>query len=1118
MTAGSAVAPAIAELLEMRRFSDPSEPEAARASQRSFSVSKTAAVLALRATHAKGMGWDPGPWDWTLYWLRAANALSGSAVAELRIDDGDERRLELEFTHPGFELASGSEPGRSGRELGDPLAGALVPDLGLPLDDASAQARFDKWRALVGRAINATLAQDPIAVELVTPLGVRRFERRAEVASGQDPYDMRAAPVPAQLGACTFRVRVWTQSAGLGAKVRAFFGGGGPRAAIASLWARRRLLPPGPESDAPPFEGVVSIAPVPPGRPIRLGGVARMGASEAMRGLFLVREGVRIVPLDAAVKQAGLARPPSGWVDAPALALNADESDVVRDEAFDLLVAWLADMQEHTHQGEGRQRVIWPERIESLSTVSGRPMSLEDLRKWISVGRELLYVFKHRQSEVPAALQARVLRVWPSELAAIGDALPNARWVPVRALGERPSLDPIDLTALEQGSFDPVSIVEHAEVVADGSEVPGADALEGAGVTLRFSARAYLHRFSGAKSGSILVLAYGRRVAHTRDHVRTVPGMTVVVELHEGPRGGRPTAKRLRTHPELLERLYERCYELVQAQAPELLRLVIRDGRAWDNPFFQEQLAQLNGVRLGLRYRETAEGLRLAWSQHPALGIDVARDDSGETLTLGDVLERVRDVGFLVLRESGRIYPRLESEDPRFGPLRLRRPARPLLERILGEEVMLRLPFVPEAQPSVGDAEVNLRLLTESTLALDDLRRAKADPRARARAQARMVVARARQADTFGAEGARIWQRFDPRALSTTRVQSLRALLAEAERPALAFPGAVSREFEGAVVEASPAVAALLAAHEGFAPARPQAPGVARRSDASTTRTSSRREPGRRRAGPALPLLRGRVEHEFAIGSITVAADGTSPGIALWSRGLKVGEVRLPEPLGRVGGRLWLTPTGRLARSRQLQGMAAEVAAELLARAPYERALLPAEDPRHGALATLVDYLRERTEQSEALGSSRAFAHLREVLSPAPDAQTPFEADVDASIRRWPLRAGPGRDRVVDLVRCALAQKAPIRRALLSWKVAELQEGRSAIELGGRNRWIKAADEDPVASFEAAALVLDTVFRDPQWWSELRGQPDARLQKHRRWALRSQFRLLARMLELDPPG
>jgi hypothetical protein len=1071
----------LAELLDERRLAAMDEGGVER---RSFTISQTAALLALRRDHKQGQ------WAWTLKCLRAANLLSATASAGATWTDGDQSVVELEFIHPGFELAE--------LELGDPLVGALAADLGLPFGELTREARLERWLALVGRALNFALAAKPVAVELSTAAGGRRWERRAEFAEQEDPYAMRVLPAAARRSG--FTIRVFNEGRGLGAKFKGLFGADDPLEALAALWNRRLLAPPG-EGDVPDISrGARSIAAIEVGELVELGSIARLGRSSEGGDLWLVREGVRLLRLDAALTSAGFDESLAGWVDCPGLRLTVDESDVVRDGAFDDLVSWIFDMQAHTFaRDKNGSEVLWPETVESMVAASGRPMSLADLSAWIDQGRELLNVSPHRLAQVPAPMRARVLAIWPSSLRILRERFPEGRWVPLAALGSRPSLNPIDLSALGQGSFDPIALVRGSELPWSPLEGGEGEGKFGAGEFLRFDVDAYVHRFAGATLGSILVLSYGRRVAHTRDHTRTLPGLTLVVKLREFTSGRWVSADELRARPAIVEEIFARCATLVSEQGDGLLAQVLSGGGSWDTPFAQYQLGQLNGWRLGLRYREGQDGgLELTWKSHPALALEVAVDREGKVLTLEEVLERVRKVGFIPEARDNSKYPRLESDDPVRGPLRFRRGARELLRTLLGEEVILPMPFLVDAQPRVADAQEQRHLLAGTHLLREDRARAGEDARARMRVLGRVIVARALGEESHGLEGSRLLRRYDPRALSPTRQQSLRLLLSERERPGLAFPGAVSRKLGGPVIEVPPALAHLLYRHEGFVPALRGSIALGAGPSTSRGPRASGDQPRRRRAGPIVPLLKRRVDHEWAVGSLSVAADGISGGIALWSRGLEVGTLRLPEPAGRVRGRLWLTKRGRLARSAELQKEVAKLAHQLLLDAPHQRSLMVEGDPRREALGHLMDYLR---------GRELHFDHQ----VPLPE----FESGLAASLRRMPVKVPIRGEALVDLLRNALGQRAPIEGAMLSWTLVELLEGRSKLELGNRNRWVKAARESSPAAFESAALVLDAVFRDPEWLAELRERTGPEGSRHRDWGLRSRWRLCARLLELS---
>src|SRR5690606_29449684 len=93
-----------------------------------------------------------------------------------------------------------------------------------------------------------------------------------------------------------------------------------------------------------------------------------------------------------------------------------------------------------------------------VPAVSGRPVPIEQLAQRCRVGRDLVHVWPHRASEVPPAIAARVLALWPSELAVLQAAIPEARLVPVRALGDSPQFERADLSKLLKSSLAAVQI------------------------------------------------------------------------------------------------------------------------------------------------------------------------------------------------------------------------------------------------------------------------------------------------------------------------------------------------------------------------------------------------------------------------------------------------------------------------------------------------------------------------------------------------------------------------------------------------------------------------------------------------------------------------------------
>ena len=132
-----------------------------------------------------------------------------------------------------------------------------------------------------------------------------------------------------------------------------------------------------------------------------------------------------------------------------------------------------------------------------------------------------MYVWRHQQGQVPAAMQARTFTLWPSELAALRAMVPELRPVPVRALGDAPQVERVDLTSLAQGSLTAVAVELGA----------GRVAATRAGARIELTLQAFVHRYPTAAQGATVLLAYGRRVANVRETARVVPGVTLICEV-----------------------------------------------------------------------------------------------------------------------------------------------------------------------------------------------------------------------------------------------------------------------------------------------------------------------------------------------------------------------------------------------------------------------------------------------------------------------------------------------------------------------------------------------------------------------------------------------------------
>ena len=112
----AALHPGIAELLSSRRLGS------LEASRHRFTVSREEALLRLRE---QTRGRDESRWAWTSWLLRAANALSANAEANVTVSEvpgdktGEQRLTSIDVVTPGIELDT--------VDLADMLAGALEP-------------------------------------------------------------------------------------------------------------------------------------------------------------------------------------------------------------------------------------------------------------------------------------------------------------------------------------------------------------------------------------------------------------------------------------------------------------------------------------------------------------------------------------------------------------------------------------------------------------------------------------------------------------------------------------------------------------------------------------------------------------------------------------------------------------------------------------------------------------------------------------------------------------------------------------------------------------------------------------------------------------------------------
>jgi hypothetical protein len=218
------------------------------------------------------------------------------------------------------------------------------------------------------------------------------------------------------------------------------------------------------------------------------------------------------------------------------------------------------------------------------------------------------------------------------------------------------------------------------------------------------------------------------------------------------------------------------------------------------------------------------------------------------------------------------------------------------------------------------------------------------------------------------------------------------------------------------------------------------------------------------------------VVHPYVIGRLQVAGDADSDGIGLWASGLRVGELELQEPLGRVSGRLLLTPQGQRVGQAKIREEITVQARALLADALRQRTLLPPDGPQRRRLDHFVEYIRAAVRVEDRFGLAEDLG-----LSEPVDRGQRVAALREMSLSAAPLRPLSGRreSMLSEVVRLSLAMRVHFDTAMLSWRAAKLgkrrRDGSLELEFGLRNAWIQrgldeAGELSPEAQQRAALL------------------------------------------------
>lgn len=846
------------------------------------------------------------------------------------------------------------------------LAGLLEASL----HDVPADPPPLRWRSLIGGVVNGALATQPRWVELHTPVGARRWALDAGAAKGEDPYAVQRISTQVERGG--FRLRIAHPAEGAAAIWARWTGRSGPPNEVARLWSWALGQAVDPESLA---EGVAAA---------RLDAEASTELSSFGRwwpaehgGLFLRRDGVRIAELTEPVLRIG-GVPLHGEVEAAAVALDADEQQVRIDAGLHALVAWL--------------QCPTLEVPRTLLDVSGRAMRVDELRE----SDEVVFAWPHQHRTAEGTSVGTVNALTPPQLDWL-QGHTDATLMPAKLALESRSLPRVDLTALHEGSIGPVGLGDVA-----GGRV-----------------EAYVHRYPVAQDGRIRVHGFGRVMFETL--LPALPGVTVVGLLPPGL----GELEDARVHAESVRERAMACSDLLTQAVLDAVDDAATRARV---PWFAHRWSSLSPVDLELRFVAHGSGVRLAWRDDPLLVTNVATERDGSTRTARQALERLRDVGGIVIAEAGGRWHTLESSSPAWTPWTLSTLGAELLQRLVTEAALWRMPMVPEAQlrPQSLRGQAHVRLTGARVAELQDTLHAvgRAAEWARRALLAHLLWARANDEDELGLEGVPLLRAYDPRGANPWR----RLSLEEAERErfeGLVPPGAEHRALAGPVLQASPAFAhglvELGVVAVGVSPVRSR---VDRPRPAPTT--------GRR------IWLRQRVVSPVAVGALTVADEAR--GVEVWEEGLRTHTVALPHPFEGVSGRVWVHGKPSDAALVRVLG---EAATQLVASA--RRALLLCA-PGSARARALEDFVRALPTPSEP--------------SPPPTPVSPVL----------------GSDRLAATLRFALGRPVAVEASRVSWSLVRDDEGLERLRLGGLHPLVRAARDEGAGASAIGAAALTILF------------------------------------------
>ena len=855
-------------------------------SLKTFTVARTEAVLKLRASSpSEGVGW-------VLSFMQAMRCV----YADMSIALSPSASGAVET----LEIVASTEPSAPSEERSrwSPELVGLLSDGLREVPEQPDQFDADCLTQRLGAALNHLLATDPMHVELKIGGVGRRWVRRERGAFGreEDPYESMSCPPEVEAG--VFAHLTVSRARGLGARLRALFGGGDAWATEVAALVRARSL--GVRGEG--FTLTLDRAWRPP-TTIRMDGLGWFVPTEG-EALWLVRGGVKILDLAEACEARGVnAR--AGMVYAPSV-LTTTLGDAPRiNEAFDAVVAWLDEATagaELTSDGGGEAWLVHDPPT-TFSTVGGfgRALNFERIERRVQRDGEIRFVWRHqarggaRLHGEMSGMDLEVLCCTPSEVAALRARLPPDTVIPHALVGRAPRRGSVQIEKLRIHSLDPVPLVEDSELIHRGSLGT---------VRLRTNIRAFIA--SEAQSaralrvqaeGYLCVTMLGREVIRLRGFD---PGLVLWAELHGADALRLPSIAALEKDQGLLKELHRRARHVLSDVTADLMRRVLAEREPTTLPWLRHQLEEVGPDTLALAYETNDAGdAGLTWSSQPLLQVPVGVDEGG-VVTAEALLRQVASASIrrpveIVPGQAAHIYGISTARDPALaGILRVILPSSKLAFS-MAEELW--------ALPTAWSEPLGRRRMSR-----EDVERALAtslhDPGARARLLTHFLISRVGSLEDFGLAKVRLFDRYDPFSKSPHSLLSFDEIVAAGERLPWVFPTAATRSLTSPVLCVTPGVAAFLG--KLTAPPRVSRGRLFRPRVAAASKQRAGDPRGLKGASQDQRpprIVERTMDMSLARGEVYIDG-GDTPGIELWHGGLRVERVVLRGALGVVSGQV----------------------------------------------------------------------------------------------------------------------------------------------------------------------------------------------------------------------